>query len=124
MDPKCPNCELLAEDLMDANRRLKEAKALGNQATDLMVKGEAIRERMKLESIVGMTSSSPASRRCPCEFPEVESCRPECSCRSSVMSGGCDRCATYGSYEQQVEAAKSIAMKLDEAYRRDREWGP
>lgn len=37
------------------------------------------------------------------------------------MSGGCDRCATYGSYEQQVEAAKDIAAKLDEAYRRESE---
>jgi hypothetical protein len=63
-------------------------------------------------------------RRCPCEFLEVEPCRPECSCRLPLMSGGCDRCATYGSYEQQVAAAKDIAVKLDEAYRKEKDWGP
>ncbi len=50
---------------------------------------------------------------CPCQYEEVEPCKPHCTCRSSVMSGGCDRCATYGSLEQRIRKAKKLAEILD-----------
>ena len=49
---------------------------------------------------------------CPCTL--VEPCRSTCSCANSIMSGGCDRCATYGSDEQRLSRAKSVARQLDE----------
>ena len=52
-------------------------------------------------------------KRCPCEFPEVGPCKKTCSCWTPHFSGGCRRCATYGSYEQQVNAAVAIAIALD-----------
>lgn len=59
-------------------------------------------------------------KRCPCEFSEIEPCRNQCSCRSPMMSGGCARCATYGSKEQQFANAKRLAgMDLQvNAYRK------
>jgi len=47
-------------------------------------------------------------KRCPCEFVEVEACSSSCSCRTPVMSGGCRRCASYGSHEQQVASAQAL----------------
>ena len=47
---------------------------------------------------------------CPCTL--VEPCSPNCSCAQPFMSGGCARCATYGSREQQLYAARSIAERL------------
>lgn len=55
-------------------------------------------------------------KRCPCEFPEVNACDDNCSCRNKVMSGGCQRCASYGSYEQQLAAAKGLVTLFDEYY--------
>lgn len=48
-------------------------------------------------------------KRCPCEFPEIEPCTKQCTCRTPHYSGGCSRCATYGSYEQQLSAARRLA---------------
>lgn len=47
-------------------------------------------------------------KRCPCEFPEIEPCGTHCSCAQPVQSGGCRRCASYGSYEQQIYTARHI----------------
>lgn len=48
-------------------------------------------------------------KQCPCEFPEVEPCSTQCSCRRPHMSGGCSRCCRYGSPEQQLAAAQRLA---------------
>ena len=44
---------------------------------------------------------------CPCTL--VVPCRSSCSCADELLSGGCDRCATHGSKEQQLAAAVQIA---------------
>lgn len=44
---------------------------------------------------------------CPCTL--VTPCQPSCSCANEFLSGGCDRCASYGSKEQQLAAAVHIA---------------
>lgn len=46
---------------------------------------------------------------CPCSL--VTPCRPSCSCGNSVLSGGCDRCASYGSFDQQLAAARRLAER-------------
>lgn len=48
---------------------------------------------------------------CPCEH--VQPCKDTCSCANPIMSGGCMRCATYGSPEQQERAAAIIAETID-----------
>lgn len=44
---------------------------------------------------------------CPCLL--AEPCSPNCTCASPVMSGGCRRCATYGSLQQRQAAAQRLA---------------
>lgn len=43
---------------------------------------------------------------CACEL--AEPCMSQCTCATPVMSGGCMRCATYGSYQQKQAAAQQI----------------
>lgn len=52
---------------------------------------------------------------CPCCFPEIEPCSHACTCRNSVMSGGCRRCARYGSALQKSQKAKWLAKVIDQA---------
>lgn len=47
------------------------------------------------------------SGACPCLH--ITPCDPDCTCVNPYMSRGCNRCCTYGSPEQQVEAAKRLA---------------
>jgi hypothetical protein len=47
-----------------------------------------------------------ARQACPCLH--VEPCDPDCTCVKPFMSRGCTRCCTYGSKEQQVEAARYL----------------
>lgn len=47
--------------------------------------------------------------RCPCTL--AEPCRDMCSCANSVMSGGCYRCASYGSAEQRQGVADWIVKR-------------
>lgn len=44
---------------------------------------------------------------CPCTL--VEPCSPHCTCADPMMSGGCSRCCSYGSKEQQIESAKQLS---------------
>lgn len=46
---------------------------------------------------------------CACEISGVEACSTNCSCRTPVLSGGCRRCATYGSDAQRLDSARRIA---------------
>lgn len=55
---------------------------------------------------------------CPCLH--TTPCRDTCTCVNPVMSGGCSRCAAYGSDEQQKSAAEKIASILDN-YQQQRE---
>jgi hypothetical protein len=47
---------------------------------------------------------------CPCLY--VGACSPNCSCVDPYLSGGCQRCAQYGSLEQRQAAARRIADAL------------
>lgn len=49
--------------------------------------------------------------RCACEVPQVPACSESCTCRTPLLSGGCNRCASYGSKEQQIGSAKAIAAR-------------
>ena len=46
---------------------------------------------------------------CPCTVEGIEPCSYACSCAHPVMSGGCQRCAAYGSLEQRQSAARRLA---------------
>lgn len=48
---------------------------------------------------------------CPCLY--VTPCSPNCTCAKPFMSGGCSRCARWGSPEQQRKMAESLAAKID-----------
>ena len=50
------------------------------------------------------------TQRCPCTL--VEPCRSSCSCGHPFLSGGCDRCASYGSAEQRQGAAESLERRF------------
>lgn len=56
------------------------------------------------------TPLAAAIATCPCLL--IEPCSDMCSCRRPFMSGGCIRCATYGSLEQQTTAARFIANAI------------
>ena len=45
---------------------------------------------------------------CACEL--AEPCMEQCTCARMYMSGGCNRCATYGNYGQSIAAAMRIAQ--------------
>lgn len=48
---------------------------------------------------------------CPCS--KVTPCSTNCSCSNKLMSGGCARCCSYGSAEQQLNAAVKLANIID-----------
>jgi hypothetical protein len=45
---------------------------------------------------------------CPCTVEGIEPCSYACSCAHPFMSGGCQRCAAYGSLEQRQAAARRL----------------
>jgi len=49
-------------------------------------------------------------RTCPCQWPDVEPCCRDCTCREPLLSGGCSRCTRYGSDEQRAAQAARIAQ--------------
>lgn len=49
------------------------------------------------------------SNGCPCVL--VEPCSKMCTCASPVLSGGCRRCARYGSVAQRVGAAQQLVKQ-------------
>ena len=50
---------------------------------------------------------------CPCKL--TKPCIEQCTCYRQYMSGGCMRCATYGSQEQKQNAAERIAFNENRA---------
>lgn len=71
--------------------------------------------------VLGQTIYSPkrtASEQldgCPCLV--IGPCNHACTCVDPYMSGGCRRCAKYGSAEQRERAAKRIAEAIDDKAR-------
>jgi 5'(3')-deoxyribonucleotidase len=66
-----------------------------------------------MEHILGKETKSPKDERkggCPCLH--TTPCAASCTCANPFMSGGCGRCAKYGSIEQQTAAAVHIATAL------------
>lgn len=49
----CENCERLEKELAYALSERDEARQAANRATDLMMKGEALREKIMFQAIVG-----------------------------------------------------------------------
>ena len=49
---------------------------------------------------------------CPCAY--TVACKLECSCASTVASGGCERCLGYGSFDQRLDAASYLSDLWDE----------
>lgn len=47
-----------------------------------------------------------AERGCPCQL--ATPCLPTCTCAHPLLSGGCRRCARYGSDQQRVAHAVAI----------------
>lgn len=47
------------------------------------------------------------SGACPCTI--IEPCSDVCSCAYASHSGGCYRCAAWGSLEQRTERARQLA---------------
>jgi hypothetical protein len=57
-----------------------------------------------------LPEEAPTPAVCPCTL--TTPCCVQCSCADGYQSGGCRRCATYGSAEQRLAAAQSIALAL------------
>lgn len=52
---------------------------------------------------------------CPCLY--TVPCSDNCSCAHPYLSGGCSRCAKYGSEEQRKSAAEYLAKVIDASWR-------
>ena len=66
---------------------------------------------LKNESPQPETGQDPkeGSAVCPCTI--TEPCSVNCTCANGFRSGGCSRCCTYGSREQQEAVAKILVAK-------------
>lgn len=69
------------------------------------------REAVRLISRLVATVGSRRSSVCPCTILE-EPCKPQCTCKTPELSGGCLCCATYGSPQQRAAAAKAVITRL------------
>lgn len=58
-----------------------------------------------------ITLSKTEHKTCPCNY--TEPCSYNCTCANPMMSGGCLRCAGYGSDEQREKKAKEIAKAIE-----------
>ena len=50
--------------------------------------------------------------RCACQVKEVPACKKSCTCRRPFLSGGCNRCATYGNRKQRASSARHVAWHI------------
>lgn len=69
---------------------------------------EALRDLMS--DVVALEGRAREVSVCPCRV--IAPCGPNCSCSNGLLSGGCARCASYGSREQQESAARTIADRI------------
>ena len=67
----------------------------------------ALREALRKAN----AESSMNDATCACSIPAVEPCNKRCTCRWPHYSGGCTRCASYGSAEQREGMAKAIVAR-------------
>ncbi len=51
---------------------------------------------------------------CPCTL--VEPCKKSCTCAHPHLSGGCERCASYGDAERRRATAARIAARAEELF--------
>lgn len=63
-------------------------------------------------------SKLPMADGCPCLL--VGPCEPSCTCVDATKSGGCRRCARYGSTEQRLGMAQYIDKLLRDGFDLDR----
>jgi hypothetical protein len=103
---------LRVEVLREAHRRLALAADASDSANE-----QLIRYRGWINEAIASTPAASPTRDvsapttgCPCTL--IAPCSPNCTCASPVLSGGCRRCARYGSLDQRTEAALAIAAAL------------
>lgn len=85
-------------DTLAAHARALEARLAENEEIALVRDAE----RVSLESSLALKERS----GCPCTL--VAPCSPRCTCADPESSGGCQRCALYGSPEQRQAAAERL----------------
>lgn len=100
--------ELDGKTLDEWRSKLEKARDIGE------AEGESgrvdVRAALKLLDALEAARAAPEGDRfstCPCTL--VKPCKANCTCARGLMSGGCLRCATYGSREQQIEAATRLS---------------
>jgi hypothetical protein len=54
---------------------------------------------------------------CPCIY--TTPCHPDCTCVNHYMSRGCERCCTYGSFEQRTRMAEHLVNTEKDTKRLD-----
>jgi hypothetical protein len=79
---------------------------------DSRVTFQALKEDIAAAIFAAEQRSRKETSTCPCNL--IEPCSYACSCAEPYMSGGCVRCAGYGSEKQRLAQAHHIAQKLDE----------
>ena len=72
------------------------------------------------DEIMDLFSQHTARDGCPCYL--VEPCSSACSCANPVMSGGCMRCAKYGSKEQRIASAEQLVNHTARAALTEHDW--
>ena len=65
------------------------------------------------------TAAAREANGCPCCYGSP--CSEQCTCARPMMSGGCGRCARYGSEEQQRDAARVLIEREQQAVAREAE---
>ena len=71
--------------------------------------------------IIDLRAALATASGCPCTVEGIEPCSYACSCANPVMSGGCGRCAKYGSLEQRQTAARRlVALATARKYEQER----
>jgi hypothetical protein len=70
------------------------------------LKATIAEKKETIESLTEQLKKEWSRKRCPCEFGDP--CKSSCTCARHSMSGGCLRCCTYGSEEQQKAMANRI----------------
>lgn len=83
---------------------------MAHEAFGVALSDSGLREKVKqtIEAYLTIDARSSSGRDgCPCLI--VEPCSNRCTCRWPHHSGGCRRCATYGSDEQRLAAATRLA---------------
>lgn len=117
-------CERLKADQDATEQQRVNAMERGNQFAVALEETRAVLADRDAQATTLAAALEEAKGRgsCPCEFLEVvEPCNPQCSCRNEVMSGGCRRCARYGSREQRLAMAKRL-VAMEAVHEIARRW--